>query len=77
MKTYSCGSCEDYNIQCEGEDYHSKNPLTCLFHSLAYEIECYNRALQSSQIIRPERERGHSNYPEVIPQCIGEVSVKG
>ena len=64
MKTCSCGSCEDDNIQCEGEDYHSKNPLTCPFHSLAYEIECYNRALQSSQIIHPELGRGHSNYPE-------------
>ena len=64
MKTCSCGSCEDDDVQCEGEDYHSKNPLSCPFHALAYEIECHNRASQSSQIIHPELGRGHSNYPE-------------
>ena len=51
-------------MQCEGEDYHSKKPLKCPFHALAYEVECHNRASQASQIIHPELGRGHSNYPE-------------
>ena len=64
MKNCSCGSCEDDNVQCEGEDYHSKNSLSCPFHALAYEVECHNRASQASQIIHSELGRGHSNYPE-------------
>ena len=63
-KKCSCGSCEEDDVQCKGEDYHSKNPLTCPFHALAYEVECHNRASQASQIIHPELGRGHSNYPE-------------
>ena len=38
-KNCSCGSCEDDKIECDGEDYHSKNLLTCPFHVLAYEVE--------------------------------------
>ena len=60
----TCGSCEDDNVLCWGEDYKTKNPLTRPFHSLAFEIECSNRAVQASQIIHTELGRGHSNYPE-------------
>ena len=63
-KKCSCGSCEEDDVQCEGEDYHSKNSLTCPFHALAYEVECHSRASQASQIIHPELGQGHSNYPE-------------
>ena len=49
---------------CQGEDYHTKSPLSCPFHKLAYQIECNNRASQASQIIHMELGRGHSNYPE-------------
>ena len=61
----SCDQCED-EVTCEGEDYHTKNPLTCPFHKLAYQIECYNRASQASQIIHTKLGRGHSNYPEAL-----------
>ena len=64
MKVCSCGNCEGDTIACEGEDYHSKNPLACPFHALAYEVECSNRASQAPQIIHTELGRGHSNYPE-------------
>ena len=63
LKECSCGNC-DGEVVCSGKEYHAKNPLTCPFHSLAYEIECYNRASQASQIIHTELGRGHSNYPE-------------
>ena len=63
LKNCSCGQCED-EITCEGEDYHTKNPLSCPFHKLAYQIECDNRASQASQIIHTELGHGHSNYPE-------------
>ena len=63
LKSCSCGLCEN-EIMCEGEDYHTKNPLTCPFHKLAYQIECYNRARQAPQIIHTELGRGHSNYPK-------------
>ena len=59
----SCGNCDDEVICC-GKEYHAKNPLTCPFHALAYEIECHNRASQASHIIHTELGRGHSNYPE-------------
>ena len=63
LKRCSCGLGEN-EIMCEGEDYHTKNPLTCPFHKLAYQIECYNRAHRASQIIHTELGCGHSNYPE-------------
>jgi len=66
MKVCSCGNCKGDSIECEGMDYHSKNPLTCPIHALAYEVECYNRASQAPQIIHTELGRGHSNYPEAI-----------
>ena len=63
LKTCNCGQCEE-EILCQGEEYHTKNPLTCPFHALAYEIECNARASQSTEIIHKELGRGHSNYPE-------------
>ena len=38
--------------------------MTCPFHSLAFEIECSNRASKAAQIIHQELGRGHSNYPK-------------
>lgn len=60
----SCGNCDDDEILCDGQEYHTKVPLTCPFHALAFEIECDNRASQAEQIIHQELGRGHSNYPE-------------
>jgi len=59
-----CGKCEDGNALCVCEAYKSKNAFTCPFHSLAYKIECSNRAAQASQIIHSELGQRHSNYPE-------------
>ena len=64
LKDCTCGSCEDDNVICSGKDHHTKHPLTCPFHALAYEIECCVRADQASHIIHTELGRGHSNYPE-------------
>ena len=64
LKDCTCGSCENDNVICRGKDHHTKNPLTCAFHALAYEIECCSRADQSLHIIHTELGRGHSNYPE-------------
>ena len=72
MKNCSCSDCEDDNVQCEGEDYHSKNPLSCPFHALTYEVECHNRALQASQIIHPRTLK----LSRGLSQCSSEVSVK-
>ena len=63
LKDCSCGSCND-DVICSGEIHHTKNPLTCPFHSLAYEIVCFSRANQAADIIHTELGRGHSNYPE-------------
>ena len=61
----TCGNCEDEeDIHCSGQEYHTKVPLTCPFHALAFEIECHSRASQAKQIIHEELGRGHSNYPE-------------
>ena len=51
-------------MNCDGQEYHTKSPLTCPFHSLAFEIECDSRASRAEQIIHPELGRDHSNYPE-------------
>jgi len=63
LRKYTCGSYEN-DVTCKGEDYHTKNPLTCPFHALVYEIECCSRADQASSIIHTELGRGQSNYPE-------------
>ena len=61
----SCGECEDgEDLKCEGRDYHSRHVLTCPFHSLAYEIECHERAEMSEQLVHPILKRGHSNWLE-------------
>ena len=60
----TCGNCEDDQVNCDGQEYHTKSPLTCPFHALAFEIECESRASQAKHIIHPELGRGHSNYPE-------------
>ena len=61
----SCNKCEDRrNFQCEGKDYRTRYILTCPFHSLAYEIECHERAKISAQLVHPILKRGHSNWLE-------------
>ena len=61
----SCGKCEDEeDLKCEGKDYHTKYLLTCPFHSLAYEIECHERAEMAKMLVHSTLKRGHSNWSE-------------
>ena len=61
----SCGKCEDgAELKCDGKDYHTRQILKCPMHSLAYGIECHQRASKSEQVIHPILKRGHSNWLE-------------
>ena len=65
LRVCSCGECEDgEDFKCEGKDYHTRHVLTCPFHSLAYEIECHERAGMAKQLVHPILKRGHSNWLE-------------
>ncbi|XP_019645074.1 PREDICTED: uncharacterized protein LOC109485843, partial [Branchiostoma belcheri] len=63
-KRCSCKKCDPLDVQCTGEMYKTSHPLTCPMHSMAYEIECEERAAKAKDVIHPEMGRGHSNYPE-------------
>ena len=44
----SCGECKDrLNLLFEGKEYHRKYVLHCLYHAMAFEIECLECARQS------------------------------
>ena len=43
---------------------HSRYVLTCPSHSLAYEIECHERAAMSKHLVYPIFNRSHSNWLE-------------
>ena len=61
----SCGNCdEDEELQCSGKPYKTKNPLTCEYHQLAYQIECERRAKDAANVIHSVMGRGHSNLCE-------------
>lgn len=61
----SCGNCdEDEDLQCSGKPYKTKNPLTCEYHQLAYQIECERRASDAANVIHSVMGRGHSNLCE-------------
>ena len=51
-------------VDKDGQAYHTTHPLTCPFHSRAYEIECLTRAKKAESVIHPTLGRGHSNHPE-------------
>ena len=76
MKACCCGNCKGDTIECEGKDYHSKNPLTCPFHALACEVECSNHASQAPQIIHTEMGRCYSNYPEASHNVLVRYRLK-
>ena len=74
LSTCSCGKCDSEDeIQCEGKPYHTKCPLTCPLHALAYEIECYERASQSKKLLHQELGKGNSNIVETS-QCSDQLS---
>ena len=63
LKKCTCKQCED-QVLCEGKEYHTRNPLACPMHALAFEIECERRAHQASALIHPELGRGNTNIVE-------------
>uniref|UniRef100_A0A1X7VSV2 Uncharacterized protein n=1 Tax=Amphimedon queenslandica TaxID=400682 RepID=A0A1X7VSV2_AMPQE len=51
----SCGSCEyKYNFICEKKPYKTGHILSCPFHSLAYELQCQEKAALAHILIHPE-----------------------
>ena len=65
LRVCTCTKFEDKEqIQCDGRPYHTRCKLSCPFHSLAYEIECHERAKQAKQLVHPVLKRGHSNSLE-------------
>ncbi|KAI8493983.1 hypothetical protein Bbelb_283300 [Branchiostoma belcheri] len=63
-KRCTCKKFDPLDVQCTGEMYKTSHPLTCTMHSMAYEIECEERAAKAEDVIHPEMGRGHSNYPQ-------------
>ncbi|XP_064382851.1 uncharacterized protein LOC135331569 isoform X2 [Halichondria panicea] len=65
LKVCSCGECPDKtNFVCEGQEYHTRDKLTCPFHMMAYRTEIEHRARKSSSLIHPELKAGHTNSME-------------
>ena len=64
LRVCTCGECEGEPIKCEGKPYHTRIPLSCPFHILAYKIDCHYRASQAKQLVHPILKRGHSNSLE-------------
>ena len=61
----SCKKCDNKEeLQCEGKPYKTRAMLKCKFHSLLYEIELHERALQGKQLVHPVLKAGHSNAVE-------------
>lgn len=60
----SCGKCGGKVMDCSGRDYHTKHPITCPMHSLAYEIECHHRSQQAEKLIHPVLGMGYTNQNE-------------
>ena len=61
----SCGSCEDkYNFICQGKPYKTGHVLDCPFHSLAYELECQEKAALAHVLIHPEIGKVTTNVVE-------------
>ena len=61
----SCGSCEDkYNFMCRGKPYKTGHVLDCPFHSLAYELECQEKAALAHVLIHPEIGKVTTNVVE-------------
>lgn len=71
LRVCSCGKCTDAEqLECEGKEYHTRQKLSCPFHSLAYEIECNHRAKMAGDLVHPLLKRGHSNLPEASHSVI-------
>ena len=56
-----CGKCcGKEQLDCSGKEYHTKHPITCPMHSLAYEIKCHHRAQQAKKLIHPILGMGYT-----------------
>ena len=65
LQVCSCGKCRDAGqLEYDGKQYHTRQKLSCPFHSLAYEIELNHRAEMAGDLVHPILKRGHSNLPE-------------
>ena len=54
LRVCTCKCCDDLqNLKSEGKEYHTRYPVSCPFHSLAYEIECHERAEAAEQLVHP------------------------
>ena len=49
---------------CEGKPYETRMKLSCPFNTLAYQIECHERAALAKKLVHPILKRGHSNAVE-------------
>ena len=59
--------CEDrQQMKCDRKPYNTRIKLSCPFHSLAYEIECHERAAQAKKLLHPVLKRGHSKLCYII-----------
>ena len=63
----TCGRCNGKEkLECKGREYHTRHPITCPMHSLAYEIECHYRASQTEKLIHPELGMGYTDQNEAF-----------
>ena len=61
----SCKQCKDpKKLECSGKAYHTRQKLTCPFHTLAYKAEIEHRASMAGSLIHPELKKGDSNLME-------------
>ena len=60
--TVSCSDPDD--LKCKGKPYESKYVLTCPFHSLVYELECYHCSTQANKLIHPKLGKVNTNLLE-------------
>ena len=52
----SCECKDDAELKCDGKDYHMRQILKRLMHSLAYEIECHQRVVSClASLLHAER----------------------
>ncbi|CAH1242438.1 Hypp6702 [Branchiostoma lanceolatum] len=58
----TCKKCSPADMKCTGEPYS-----TCPFHSKAYEIECYQRAKKSADVIHPQGAAASMELPFLSP----------
>ena len=61
----SCGSCNDkHNLKCHGKPYKSDHVLKCPLHTLAYKLDCQEKAGLADILIHPEMGKVTTNPVE-------------